>query len=251
MTGRPAHPGEAAQRLARRALPRRFYSQATVGPRENGFAVLLDGRVAKTPARNPLVVAQEPIATVLAAEWAAQGDFIDPAAMPVTRIVNAAVDRVRRDMAAVRVEIVTYADSDLVCYRAGGPQSLVDAQEAAWSPLIAWAQEGLGARLTLAAGVVPVAQDASVAAAIEQALAPLDALSLAALSTVTTLTGSAIIALALARGRVSAEAAWVAAHVDENWQMSRWGSDEALLAQRKRRWREMEAAALILEASRS
>ena len=137
------------------------------------------------------------IAEALAAEWEAQGERIDPATMPLTRIVNAAIDRVAGEMAAVRADIVKYAGSDLICYRAEGPQSLIEAQDAAWAPLIAWAREALGARFVLAGGVVHVAQDAASLAAIDAALAPLDALRLAALHTATTLTGSAVIALAL------------------------------------------------------
>jgi chaperone required for assembly of F1-ATPase len=248
MTDPRTNPIAAAQRLARKQPPRRFYEEATVAPSEGGFSLLLDGRLARTPGRRPMVFASEAVAGALAAEWAAQGEFLDPAAMPLTRIVNAAIDRVAGEMAAVSAEIVAYALSDLVCYRAEGPQSLIEAEAAAWSPLVAWAHEALGARLMLAEGIVPVAQDASVAEAVERALAPLDALALAALSTATTLTGSAIIALALAHGRLEPEGAWIAAHVDENWQMSQWGTDEAVLAQRQARWRELEAAALILAA---
>ncbi|MEX0851792.1 MAG: ATP12 family protein [Bauldia sp.] len=246
MTDQPPDPMEAARRLARREPPRRFYKEATAARGEGGFALLLDGRVARTPGRRPVLIAREAVARALAAEWDAQGEVLDSAAMPLTRLVNAAIDRVEREMAAVRAEIVAYALSDLVCYRAEGPLTLIEAQNAAWSPLIDWAGEALGARLVVARGVVAVIQDESVAPAVERAVAPLDALALAALHTATTLTGSAIIALALGAGRIAAEAAWLAAHVDENWQMSQWGGDEAALAQRQIRWREMEAAALIL-----
>ena len=246
MTDSPTDPIAAAQRLARRPPPRRFFRQATAGPHEGGLALLLDGRLARTPGRRPLVVAGEAVAEALAAEWAAQREVIEPAAMPITRIVNAAIDRVAGEMAAVRADIVGYARSDLVCYRAEGPRSLIEAEEAAWSPLIAWARDALGAGLVMAAGVVPVAQDASVAVAVERAMAPLDALALAALHAATTLTGSAVIALALARGHLDTEAAWAAAHVDDDWQMSQWGVDEAVLATREPRWRELEAAALVL-----
>ncbi len=247
MTDEP-NPMESARRGARPELPHRFYKKAAAGPYEGGFALFLDERMVKTPARRPLAVASRAVAEALAAEWDGQGERVDPATMPFTRIINAAIDRVAGEMAAVRAEVVKYAGSDLICYRAEGPKPLVDAQETAWGPLVAWAREELGARLKLAAGVMHVKQDEAALSAIERAVAPLDPLALAALDTVTTLTGSAVIALAVHRGRLTAAEAWSAAHVDEDWQMSQWGKDEAAMLRRAARWREMEAAALILSA---
>ena len=241
-------PARVAQRPARPQLPRRFYEKATAVPQGKGFAVLLDGRVAKTPAKRSLVVARRAVAEALADEWERQRSEIDPATMPLTRIVNAAIDRVADHAAAIRSDIVNYAGSDLVCYRAASPASLVAAQEKAWSPVLAFARETLGARFVLAEGVVHVAQNPEVLAAVERAVAPFAPLALAALHSVTTLTGSALIALALARGAISAEAAWQAAHVDEDWQMSQWGTDEMALERRAGRWTEMQAAATILAA---
>jgi chaperone required for assembly of F1-ATPase len=249
MSDKPVNPIESAQRGQRPEQARRFYKNAAAGPHENGFALFLDGKMVKTPGRKPLAVASRVVANALAAEWDGQGERVDPSTMPVTRIVNAAIDRVAGEMEAVRAEIVKYAGTDLICYRADAPQSLVDVQEATWDPLVTWAREVLDARFVLAAGVVPVPQNETALAAIDRAVAPFDALELAALSTVTTLTGSAVIALALARGRLSAEEAWTAAYVDEDWQMSQWGRDEAAILSRAFRWREMAAAALILQAS--
>ena len=245
MTDKP-HPMAAARRPSRPEPPRRFYKTALVGIHANGFAVLLDGKVAKTPSRNPLAVAERPVAEALAAEWEAQAERLDPASMPLTRIANAAIDGVAVTMAAVRADVVRYAGTDLICYRAEGPQSLVDAQSAAWDPIVAWAREALGARLHLATGIVHVKQDDAVLAAVDLALAPLDSLALAAVHTATTLTGSAIVAIAVLRGRLSVDEACYAAHVDEDWQMRQWGSDEAVLATRARRKREIDAAGLIL-----
>jgi len=240
------NPIATAQRLARPEPPRRFYKTAAAGPHAAGFAVLLDGKVALTPARNPLAVADCHLAEALAAEWEAQGERLDPAAMPLTRIANAAIDRVAGEMDAVRAEIVKYAGTDLICYRADGPQSLIAAQAAAWDPLVAWVRQSLGVRLALAEGIVHVAQGESVLVAVDAALQPLDALSLAALSTITALTGSAVIALAVLKGRLTIDEAWAAAHVDEDWQMSHWGTDEAALARRAARRREMGAAGVVL-----
>lgn len=246
---RPQNPMEAARRMARRELPRRFYKEASIAPQGDGFAVTLDGRVAKTPAGKPLQVPEEKLAAALAVEWQTQGEFIDPATMPLTRIVNAAIDRVAGEMAAVRADIVKHAGSDLLLYRAESPPSLVEAQQKEWSPLVDWARQALGARFILAEGIVHVTQDPAALAAIARAVEPYDPLALAALHTITTLTGSAIIALAVAHRRLTTEEAWKAAHVDEDFQMSQWGKDELALARRAARWQEMEAAAQILSAS--
>ncbi len=179
-------------------------------------------------------------------EWAGQGEHIDPGTMPLTRIANSAIDRVAIEMDAVRAEIVKYAGTDLICYRAEGPQGLIDAEAAVWSPILDWARSALGARFILVEGIIAAEQPADTLAAIDAALADLDPLRLAAASVVTTLTGSAVIALAVARQRLGAEEAWVAAHVDEDWQMSRWGRDEIALQRRAARWQEMAAASLIL-----
>lgn len=236
------------QRLSRPELPKRFYKTAAAGPHGAGFALLLDGRAVKTPGRRPLVVASKRIAEALAAEWDGQGERIDPSTMPITRIVNAAIDHVAGQMEAVRAEIVKYAGSDLICYRAEAPDALAAMQAAQWDPLVRWAREALGAHLRLAAGIVHVGQPREALAAIDRAVAPLDPLPLAAVSTVTTLTGSAIIALAVARGRLAAEEAWAASLIDEDWEMEHWGRDEAALAARAFRWREMGAAGLILSS---
>ncbi len=243
---RPDNPVKAAQRLTRQELPRRFYAAAAVAEHGQGFAVTLDRRQALTPGRNPLVVADRAVAEALAVEWQGQGETIDPATMPLTRIANSAIDRVAREMGPVRAEIVKYAGSDLVCYRGEGPESLVKAQEAAWGPVLAWARQSLGTRFLVVAGIVAVDQPAESLAAVEAALADLDPLRLAALHVVTTLTGSALVALAFRNGALTAEDAWAAAHVDEDWQMEQWGRDEMALSRRAARWHDMQAAAVIL-----
>jgi chaperone required for assembly of F1-ATPase len=239
-------PIESVRRMARVELPKRFYKRATAEPEGARFVLKLDGRSAKTPAKKLLAVPCIRLAEALAAEWNSTGEHIDPGKMPLTRIVNVAIDRVAEEMAPVRSDIVNYARSDLLCYRADGPAGLIAAEEGAWSPLLAWARNALGARFVLAEGVMHVAQDRTVLAAIERALVPLDPLGLAALHVVTTLTGSAVVALALARRHIDADEAWTAAHVDEDWQMHQWGADEAALARRASRRSEMDAAALIL-----
>lgn len=230
----------------RQPLPRRFYKTAAVEARGDDYAVLLDGRRARTPGRKVLAVRDAAIAEALAAEWNAQGEHIDPQTMPLTRIVNSALDGVAGAMTEVQAEIVRYAGSDLVCYRAEGPGRLVERQGEVWDPVIRWAHEQLGARFMLAEGIIHVAQTPEALAAVRGAIAGYDPLRLAALSVATTLTGSALLALAVAHRALSAEEAWNAAQVDEDWQRSQWGDDPEALRQRAARWRDMAAAALIL-----
>jgi chaperone required for assembly of F1-ATPase len=225
---------------------KRFYKKATSAPHHVGFAVTLDARLAKTPAGRPLAVRSEMLAAALAAEWSAQDERLDPVAMPLTRLVNSALDGVADNMEAVRTDVVSYAASDLICYRAEGPEGLVALQETHWSPLVAYCRDRLGVQFILAEGVMHVDQSSDLLAAFDSALEAYDALALAAIHTITTLTGSAVIGLAVADGLLTAEAAWTAAHVDEDWQMSQWGKDDLALSRRDDRWREMEAAATVL-----
>ena len=252
MSDERANPMRAAQANMRPALPKRFYKSAGVAAREGGFALELDGRAARTPAKNSLILSTRPLAELLAAEWDAQGDAIDPATMPATRLANSAIDGVKQKMSEVRAEIAAYAGADLLCYRAGEPESLVEAQAVAWDPVLDWARDELGARLVLSEGVRHVAQPEPTLRAVGGALDRIDdPFALAALHVMTTLTGSALLALAVARGRLAAEEAWRAAHVDEDFQISRWGKDAEAAARRAARWREMEAAALVFAASRA
>jgi chaperone required for assembly of F1-ATPase len=228
------------------ARPKRFYRTSSVDGRAPAFRVLLDGKPVRTPARRELAVPSRALAEALAAEWQAQGEYIDPASMPLTRLANSAIDGVTGREGEVRADIAKCARSDLLCYRAEGPAELVRRQAEAWDPVLAWARDALGARLVLGQGIVPVAQPPAATAAIEGALAGLDAFALSAHHVMATLTGSALLALAHARGRLTAEEAWAAAHVDEDWQISRWGEDAEARARRDRRWTEMQAASRLL-----
>jgi chaperone required for assembly of F1-ATPase len=208
--------------------------------------VLLDGRPMHTPAKAVFAVPSQALAEAIAAEWAAQRDRIDPASMPLTRIANSAIDGVRGREQEVRADIAQYAASDLVCYRAEGPAELARRQAEAWDVVVAWAGEALGARLRIGVGIMPVAQPEAALRRVGAALDGLEAFALTAVHIITTLTGSALLALAHARGRLTAEAAWAAAHVDEDWQISQWGEDTEAMARRQRRWAEMAAASRML-----
>ena len=237
---------KALGREARPVLPRRFYKSVTVEAVDAAHRVLLDGKAMRTPAKAMFAAPTRALAEAIAAEWEAQREHIDPAAMPLTRLANSAIDGVRPQVAAVRDDIVKYAASDLVCYRAPQPEALVRRQAESWDPILAWSRDALGASFVVADGIMPVAQPEAATAAVERALAGHDAFALTALHVMTTLTGSAVLALAHARGRLSAEEAWAAAHVDEDWQISQWGEDAEATARRQRRWLEMQAASRLL-----
>ena len=241
----PLDPTEAARRGMRPHLRRRFYARAEVAEGEDGFAVLLDGRPVKTPARRTLAAPTRALAEALAAEWEAQRDVVDPAKMPLTRLANSIIDGVADTPAAVAAEAEKYLASDLVCYRAEGPDGLVARQAGAWDPVIAWAREALGARFVVGEGMVFVVQPEAALAAARAAL-PRDPWRLGAFHAVTTLTGSALIALAVLNGRLGVEDAWRAAHIDEDWNMDFWGRDELALERRAARYAEMRAACLVL-----
>lgn len=242
----PQDPIEAARRDARPLLRRRFYEKASsAAAADGGFVVQLDGKPARTPAGRVLAAPSAPIAEPMAAEWQAQGDVIDPATMPLTRLANSIIDGVSARVNAVAAEVKKYLTSDLICYRAASPQKLVERQARHWDPILAWAAEALGARFTVTEGVMHIGQpDAALAAA--SAAIPRDVWRLGAVHAATTLSGSALIALALAAGRVSAEEAWTAAHVDEDWNIEQWGEDELAMQRRASRSAEFAAAATVL-----
>ncbi len=241
----PAIPGVIKDTM-RQPLPKRFYKAAVAGAIEGGFTVLLDGRAVRTPKKVQLVVSSQPLAEAMAAEWAAQETEIVPARMPLTRLVNTALDAVTGREPEVAAEIVQYAGTDLLCYRASGPAALVERQAKAWNPVLAWAEQWTGGRFILAEGIVHVTQPETTLAKLSAKLPGKDALELSALHVMTTLTGSALLALAHADGQLSVEAAWDAAHIDEDYQIEHWGTDFEAEHRRAVRWRDMEAAAKVL-----
>jgi chaperone required for assembly of F1-ATPase len=237
----------AARRGARPALRKRFYDKAAGVATAEGHAVRLDGKPVRTPAGRVLAAPRAALGEALAAEWDAQPDAIDPAKMPLTRLANAIIDGVAERSALVAAEVEKYLASDLVCYRANSPCGLVERQAQRWNPILDWAREALAAEFALGEGVVYVAQPEAALAAARAAI-PSDAWRLGAVHAATTLTGSALIALALANGRLTVDEAWQAAHVDEDWNMEQWGRDKAALERRAFRFAEMQAAAKVLEA---
>lgn len=241
----PLDPMESARKAMRPDLRKRFFQAAGVKEEGGAFHVTLDDRTVRTPARKPLAAPTRALAEALAAEWDAQKDVIDPARMPLTRLCNSIIDGVTGQEKPVADDILKYLGSDLLFYRADGPESLIERQAAIWDPLIGWARDALGARFILAQGIVHVMQPEDAVAAARRVM-PQDAWRLGAMHAVTTLTGSALLALALVRGAIAPEAVWQAAHVDEDFNMQTWGRDEQALARRDYRAKEFQAAAQVL-----
>ena len=230
-------------------LPKRFYKDVAVAPTDAGFVVHLDGKPVRTPGKTILALPTEKAAALVAEEFAAQAEKIDPSTMPAYRLVNTAIDGVATDPQAVLEDILRFASSDLLCYRADSPEKLVQRQNEAWDPVLDWARASLGARFVLAEGVMHVDQPREAIAALGVHLSQrAEPMRLAALHVMTTLTGSALLALAVEMGELDVEEAWAAAHVDEDWQIEHWGQDSEAVARRANRKRDMLAAVRLLEA---
>lgn len=249
----PSHedPVRRAQIQMKKVLPKRFYAKVSVEPKDGGFVIALDGRVVKTPAKADLLLPNAVLGEAVAVEWRTQGEVIDPATMPVTRLVNTALDAVSLQIDAVADEILRFAGTDMLFYRAESPQELVERQAAEWDPVVAWAASAFSARFILAAGVIHTEQPAEAIAAFGAVLAKYrEAMALSALHVVTTLTGSAVLALAYAERRLSLDEVWRLAHLEEDWTNEHWGVDAEAQARRDKRFVEMRAAATVFEASR-
>ncbi len=225
---------------------KRFWKTATTVPQDGGWGIALDGRPVRTPARAPLVVPSEELAEAIAAEWNAQGSDIDPAAMPMTGIANAAIDLATGDRAAFADTIAAYAQTDLLCYRDDRDAALQGEQAAAWNPLLAWAEARHGIEFALAQGVLPIDQPAATVAALREAVHALDPFRLAPLSPLVTIGGSLVAGLALVEDAFAADMLWGAVSLDELYQERRWGADSEAQKARDRRAADWGNAARFL-----
>ena len=205
--------------------PKRFYKAAAAAPVENGFAVQLDGRTPKSPARNPLVLPTEALAELVAAEWEAQVEFIDNSVMPATRLAFTAIDRVSETRAEVAKEITAYAASDHLCYRAESPKGLVERQAVEWGAILDWAKAEHGLILTPVAGIIHTPQPPDTLAAVEALALTLDDFALAGVAFAAGLFGSAVLALAVRAGRLNGQHALDLSRLDEIHQAEQWGED--------------------------
>ncbi len=225
---------------------KRFWTEVTVAPEDGGFAVHLDGRTVRTPGKALFLAPTRAVADAAAEEWRAQEDEVRPETMPMTRAVNSAIDRVAPQIDEVRAIVAAYGGSDMLCYRASGPAELVQRQAERWDPPLDWAAREFGARLVLGEGVMHVAQPKEPVAALTAAVSRYAPLELVALHDLVGISGSLVLGLSVAHGATTADDAWAASRVDEDWQTERWGEDaEATAAAAHKRSAFLEAARLI------
>ncbi len=231
-------------------MAKRFYGAVRVAPLGDGFTVTLDGRAVRTPAGRELTLPTEPLARAVAGEWEAQDAEVRPHTMPMTQLANAAIDRVEPHRQVIIEQTVAYARTDLLCYRADSPPELTDRQAASWPPLLDWAAETYRARLRVTRGVTPVDQPEAALDALRAAVEALDDMKLTALASVTGASGSLIVALALATGRIGADEAYEVSQIDESYQLEKWGEDADAQARRRRLHADIRAAAAFLALAR-
>lgn len=205
---------------------KRFWKSASVAPEGAGFGVFLDGRPLRTPGKTALILPTEGLARKVAAEWDAQGEVIDPASMPATRAANSAIEKVSVQFDAVADMLSAYGDSDLLCYRAEGPEGLVARQAELWDPLLDWAAERFGARLEPRSGIMPVPQPPEALARLDAEVRRQSAFQLTAFHDLVALSGSLVLGLAAMHDHLPIEEIWRRSRVDEDWQADQWGRDE-------------------------
>ena len=244
----PLDPQESVRRATRVPQRKRFYKEAGTAAADSGFSVTLDGKPIRTPSGRHVVAPMQMIAEAIAAEWNAQAETIDPLTMPLTRFANSVAEVTDR-VDAVADDVAKYLGSDLLFYRAGHPEALVAREAAFWDPVLAWAARKLNAHFILSEGIVHVTQPEQAIKAARNVF-PADPWSVAALHLVTTVTGSALLALALWRGALDSDEVWAAAHVDDDWNVEKWGVDEEVAARRAARFIDFRAAVTILDELR-
>ena len=205
---------------------KRFWTDAKVVEDEGAFAVRLDGRPVKTPAKAALRVPTRAIAEAIAAEWQQVDEKIDPAVMPFTRSANAAIDKVSVQFQEVAEMLAAYGESDLLCYRADSPAGLAERQAERWDPILDWAHEAFGGRLIPTAGIMPVTQNPKAVAALSAPLYAATPFALTALHDLIALSGSLVLGLAVTQRQLTPDEAWALSRVDEDWQSEQWGKDD-------------------------
>lgn len=226
---------------------KRFWKEAAAVASGGGWAVELDGKPLRTPARNPLIVPAEALALGIAQEWNGAGETIDPRQMPLTGLANAAIDLVEADPQAFAAGLAKYGEGDLACYRAETPRELVERQEKSWDELLGWARRRFDVDFCTTSGIVHVAQPEATVRRLAHAVGSLDPFRLAGLSPLVTIGGSLVAALAVAESQLSPQQAWDAVTIDEQWQAEQWGADAEAEAALEARRKDFFAAAKFLE----
>lgn len=225
---------------------KRFYREVTTAAADGGHLVRLDGRPLRTPAKQPLVAPSARLAAAIAAEWQDQGETIQPATMPLTRLASTALDRMPAQRQAAIDEVVAYADTDLLCYRAAAPLDLVRRQHEAWQPMLAWLESAHRVRLRVTTTMVPVTQPEAARERLRALVEILNDWPLVGLHAATTALGSLVLALALRHRRIDARAALATSLLDERFEIERWGSDPEIERRHAALRRDVEAAARFL-----
>ena len=226
---------------------KRFYREAAAKPSRDGYTVALDGRPIRTPAGAAFELPSLPLAEALAGEWEAQEEQIKPHTMPLTQLAATGLDRISVQREAIIAEMLRYAGTDLLCYWATDQAELAARQQLMWEPLLQWAAEEHGARLSVTTGILPLAQPGEAIDALRDAIEDANDLELAALSSVAAATGSLVVALALAEGEIDAETAFEVSQVEETFQIEQWGEDEEAVDRRARLKADIAAADRFLE----
>jgi chaperone required for assembly of F1-ATPase len=225
---------------------RRFWKEVAVGAEDGGWSITLDDRPVRTPARAPLVVPTEALANAIAKEWRSIEEEIDPRAMPLTGLANAAIDRVAPERQAFAGGLGRYAEADLACYRSEWPPQLVERQTAAWDALLAWARRRYDVDFATTSGLMHVPQAQATVERLAHAVAALDPFQLAGLSPLVTIGGSLVAGLAVLEKAMTAEEVWKAVSVDERWQLEQWGADREAETALENKRRDFMAAAEFL-----
>ena len=226
---------------------KRFWKDVSIEQEGEGWGIRLDGRPVHTPARALLIVPTEALARAISAEWAECGKDVDPCAMPLTGLANAAIDRVAIDKKGFVAGLARYAEADLACYRADGPKALIERQARSWDSLLGWARRRFDVDFATTCGLTHVAQPAATVERLAHAVASLDAFHLAGLSTLVTIGGSLVTALAVLENAITPDEAWDAVSLDDRWQLENWGSDDEAEVALENRRRDFLAAARFLE----
>lgn len=232
---------------ATKRFPKRFWTSATLVESNGRWGISLDGRALTTPARATLSLPNRALGEEIAAEWNQCGDELDPSAMPLTGLANAAVDHVTPDPDRFAADIARYAEGDLLCYRADVPPSLLAAQSASWNPLLEWARQRFKIDFALASGIIHIPQPATTVTKLRETVSILDPFHLTALAPIVTISGSLVAALALNERAFPVETLWNAVSLDDRWQLEKWGADAEAVAALDARRRDFLAAAHFLD----
>ncbi|AQX28154.1 MULTISPECIES: ATP12 family chaperone protein [unclassified Bartonella] len=236
-----------SQKLLCQSLPKRFYEKVDVICKEENFSILLDGHPLKTPAKRDFFIPVKKLAVLVAQEFTMQKEVIDPAKMPITRLVNTVIDGIIDNMQIIFEDLLRFVACDMIFYRAQTPKELVERQSEKWNFLLDWAEEKLGARFNLAEGLMHIEQPPESIQAVSNYLRKIESpYVLAAFYSMTTLTGSALITFAVAEKKISPDDAWTIAHLDEDWTMEHWGKDEETVTRRAHKKVEFDAAATVI-----